>query len=136
VTVLDDSYNANPASLKAALEAVSEMDRTGRLVVVLGDMLELGSESGALHAKGGKAIASVAPATLIAVGEHAHEVVAGARKAGMDSDACHACGNWADAFEALIGSLCRGDTVLVKGSRGVLLDRLVQKLADVTPSLA
>lgn len=123
LTVIDDSYNASPAALSAAL-AVLRAAR-GRRVAVLGDMRELGSLSAAAHADAGREAARSADA-LIGVGELAAGIVASARAAGM-SDAQHA----ADAAEALIALrriLRPGDTVLVKGSRAIGLDAVADAL--------
>ncbi len=136
LTVIDDSYNANPGSLGAALRTVSELRWPGRLLVVLGDMLELGEHATALHRQAGELVATAAPARFVAVGGHADELVEGALHAGLPAGVCHSCTGWEDAAESLLGVLRRGDVVLVKGSRGLVLDKLVARLAEMEPVLA
>ncbi len=136
VTLIDDSYNANPASLGAAIAALSELNWPGRLMVVLGDMLELGEASPAAHEQAGQALAAINPAVLVAVGRHAASVLKGARDAGLSDDNLLACDDWREAADRLTDDLGRGDVVLVKGSRGVVLDRLVQQLVDLAPTVA
>jgi UDP-N-acetylmuramoyl-tripeptide--D-alanyl-D-alanine ligase len=124
VTIIDDSYNASPAAMSAALALLGSVE--GRRVAVLGDMRELGALSDAAHADIGKEAARTADA-LVGVGELAAGIVRSAREAGL-RDAHQA----ADAGEALIvlrRLLRRGDTVLVKGSRAIGLDAVADALA-------
>jgi UDP-N-acetylmuramoyl-tripeptide--D-alanyl-D-alanine ligase len=136
LTVIDDTYNANPGSLRAAMGTLSELRWPGRMIVVLGDMLELGEEAAELHRAAGSDVAQAAPLMLVAVGRHADDVVDGARTAGLPAGACHAAEGWEDAVGLLGEQLRRGDTVLVKGSRGVVLDKLVAQLVDLAPQVA
>jgi UDP-N-acetylmuramoyl-tripeptide--D-alanyl-D-alanine ligase len=136
LTVIDDTYNANPGSLRAAMRTLSELRWPGRMVVVLGDMLELGDEAQALHHQAGVDVAEAAPLMLVGVGRHAGDVVAGARSGGLPASVCHACEGWEDAVSLLGDELRRNDTVLVKGSRGVVLDKLVGQLVDLAPQVA
>ena len=136
VTVIDDTYNANPGSLAAALAVLGEMRGAGRLVIVMGDMLELGEASGELHAAAGQGLAGVAPGLVLAVGEQAGRVVDGACRAGLPAAAAHACPAWEAALAVLERELRPGDVVLVQGSRGVVLDRLVARLVELAPQVA
>ena len=136
VTVIDDTYNANPGSLAAALSVLGELRGAGRLVIVMGDMLELGEAAGALHADAGKGLAGVAPGLVVAVGEQSGRVVAGATDAGLAAGAAHACAAWEQALDVLEQQLRPHDVVLVKGSRGVVLDRLVSRLVELAPQVA
>jgi len=129
VVVVDDTYNANPGSMRAALTALEDLALPGRRIVVLGEMLELGDSSRVLHEEAGADVARARPARLVAVGSHAEHVVQGARDAGMARDAGHACATVDEAARRLEGLLRPGDVVLVKGSRGVCLDALVEHLA-------
>jgi UDP-N-acetylmuramoyl-tripeptide--D-alanyl-D-alanine ligase len=124
-TILDDCYNANPASMSAALAAVVAAAGGGRAFAVLGDMRELGPEAEARHRELG-AEAAARLAGLVAVGEHAAAMVAGARAAGLSraevapspEAAAAAVGEWA----------APGDWILVKASRGMRLERTVDAL--------
>ena len=124
-TVVDDSYNASPGSVTAALELLSGLP--GRRVAVLGEMLELGDE----HEDGHVAVGDVAGRTvelLIVVGHDAGGIVVGAKAAGLDPSRIHHVADADDALEALRPRLRDGDVVLVKASRGIGLDRLVDQL--------
>lgn len=125
VTIVDDSYNASPASMIAALELLAGLD--GRRVAVLGSMLELGEEADAGHRAVGDAAAS-ACALLVTVGDGASGIAAGARDAGMEPGAVIEATDRAAALAALQNVLRPGDVVLVKASRGAELERLVEDL--------
>ncbi|HEX4744400.1 MAG TPA: UDP-N-acetylmuramoyl-tripeptide--D-alanyl-D-alanine ligase [Candidatus Limnocylindria bacterium] len=124
LTVIDDSYNASPAAVHAALALLREVP--GRRVAVLGDMRELGELSADAHEDVGRDAARSAQ-LIIGVGELAQTIVSAARSAGH-ADA-HAAADSAEALILLQRSLRDGDTVLVKGSRALALDRLADALA-------
>lgn len=129
LTIIDDTYNASPAAVQAALAVLR--GARGRRVAVIGDMRELGAFSEAAHADAGREAARSAD-VLIGVGELAATIVAAARDAGM-RDAHHA----ADAAEALVllrRVMRSGDTVLVKGSRALELDAVADVLAPPVPA--
>ena len=129
VVVIDDSYNASPAATRRALDVLSVTDRTGRRVAVLGEMLELGDRSIALHEDVGRAAAAASLDLLIAVGGEAAGALTRAAIAGGLSPArtrhLATSDEAADASAALIQP---GDLVLVKGSRGVRTDKVVDRL--------
>jgi UDP-N-acetylmuramoyl-tripeptide--D-alanyl-D-alanine ligase len=128
VTLVNDAYNANPASMRAALAAFALLPAGGRRALVLGDMLELGATAAAEHRELGKLAAQQAPALLLAVGAQAEAVAAGARAAGL-SDAAVVTAADADAAAPLLAGWLRpGDQVLLKGSRGVRLERIVERV--------
>jgi UDP-N-acetylmuramoyl-tripeptide--D-alanyl-D-alanine ligase len=127
--VLDDAYNANPASARSSLRTATEVatSRHARLVVVLGEMRELGALAAREHTDLGAVIGASGAALLIAVGGDARLYVDPARAAGVD--ACFAD----DAEAALVAARSRikpGDVVLVKASRGVRAERVVQGLIE------
>ena len=122
VTVLDDSYNANPLSMSAALETLVELP--GRPVAVLGDMLDLGPTAPQLHYDLGKEAAERGIALLIAVGEYAGEIVRGARDHGLTS--IYEAADRHGALEILHGVLQPDDVLLVKASRALRLDLLIE----------
>ncbi len=125
VTVIDDSYNASPGSVRAALDLLTTIP--GRPVVVLGEMLELGDEHDAGHHAVGEAAARIAD-RLVVVGDDAGGIVEGALAAGLPPDHIQHVGDAEAAIDALRPRLRDGDVVLVKGSRGIGLDRLVDAL--------
>jgi UDP-N-acetylmuramoyl-tripeptide--D-alanyl-D-alanine ligase len=125
LTVIDDSYNASPGSVAAALELLTEMP--GRRVAVLGEMLELGDEHESGHYRVGE-LAGATAELLVVVGDEATGIVAGALDAGMEPGRIHTAIDAEAALDALRPRLRDGDVVLVKASRGIGLDRLVDAL--------
>ena len=123
VTVIDDSYNASPAAVHAALAVLRAV--RGRRVAVLGDMLELGTLSVGAHEAVGADVATSADA-LVAVGELAATIAAAAERAGMRD--VHRAADGGEALMRLRQVLRPGDTVLVKGSRALALDKLADAL--------
>ncbi|KAA9129765.1 UDP-N-acetylmuramoyl-tripeptide--D-alanyl-D-alanine ligase [Marinihelvus fidelis] len=117
-TVLDDTYNANPASLYAALQVLA--GQAGEPWLVLGDMKELGRNSDALHAEMGEAAASLGVRRLYALGGHAAHAARGFGDGGQAFDSLEAL------LEALLADLHAGVSVLVKGSRGMAMERVVE----------
>ena len=124
-TVIDDSYNASPGSVTAALELLGDLP--GRHVAVLGEMLELGEGHDSGHLAVGEAAARVAE-LLIVVGEGAGGIAAGAMDAGLDASRVHHVPDADAALDALLPRLRDDDVVLIKASRGVGLDRVVDGL--------
>lgn len=123
VTLIDDSYNASPAAVEAALDLLRAVD--GRRVAVIGDMRELGALSDAAHRDAGRDAAGSAD-VLVGVGELAVTMVAAAHDAGMVL--AHHANDAAEALVILRRILRPGDTVLVKGSHAARLDRVVEAL--------
>ncbi len=126
VTVVDDSYNANPASVAAALRSLAESPATRR-IAVLGDMLELGAASPAQHHAVGMLAGTLGLTALYLHGDFARETAAGA-VAGMAKDAIHVAPNHAAIATALAADARRGDWVLIKGSRGQRMEEVVRLL--------
>jgi UDP-N-acetylmuramoyl-tripeptide--D-alanyl-D-alanine ligase len=125
--VIDDAYNASPGSMEASLQVLrSEPGR--RRIAVLGDMLELGDEAAAAHRRVGTVAAGCAD-LLVALGEQAGVLVAAARAAGMALDRALAVDDVDHALMAIEPEL-PGSLVLVKGSRGMALDRIVDRLVE------
>jgi len=124
-TIVDDSYNASPGSVLAALDLLAGMP--GRRVAVLGTMLELGDGHGAGHVSVGEAAGKTVE-LLVVVGPEASGIVEGARAAGLDAARIHHVEDVEGALDVLRPRLRDGDTILVKASRGIGLDRVVDAL--------
>jgi UDP-N-acetylmuramoyl-tripeptide--D-alanyl-D-alanine ligase len=124
--VLDDTYNANPASVAAALQTLSTAAEGRRRVVVLGDMLELGEIAEDAHREAGRAVAASGAAEFIAMGQHGRAAVEAAREAGLHES--HHTTTFEDTVALLLKRLAPGDAVLVKGSRGMRMERVVDAL--------
>jgi UDP-N-acetylmuramoyl-tripeptide--D-alanyl-D-alanine ligase len=124
---INDAYNANPDSMRAALTTVAGMRRPGgRLVAVLGDMLELGPSAPAEHRALGELAAGLG-FEVLAIGDHAAAVTAGASAQGGTADVV---ADGAAAVARLAGRLTASDVVLVKASRGLALETVAQQLRD------
>lgn len=127
--VLDDCYNASPRSVAAALDTLASIASAGRRVAVLGDMLELGEATAAAHIEAGRAAAAAGVQCLLAVGRHAELVREGAVDAGLAPVDVFVAGDAITAASVALAVVRPRDTVLVKGSRGVGLERVVEALA-------
>jgi UDP-N-acetylmuramoyl-tripeptide--D-alanyl-D-alanine ligase len=128
-TIINDAYNSNPTAMRAALELLRDFDALGRRIVVFGDMGELGRESARLHCELGKEVFAMARADLlIACGEFADRVVAGAREAGMPRAKTISCLETEQSLPYLAQAIQPGDVVLVKGSRMMAMERIVDVL--------
>ena len=130
VWLIDDTYNANPDSVQAALHFLAGVPGTGRRIAVLGDMLELGEKGPALHREIGSAVSDANIHTLIALGPTAEYIAHGANQAGMDCRRIHHTHRQQDVLDLLNNLAQPGDVILLKGSRGMAMERLVDALAD------
>ncbi|HEX3727539.1 MAG TPA: UDP-N-acetylmuramoyl-tripeptide--D-alanyl-D-alanine ligase, partial [Pirellulales bacterium] len=136
-TIIDDTYNASPVAMRAALELLRDFDAHGRRIVVCGDMGELGDEAESLHYNLGDQVVTLCGADrLVAFGSHAEEVVAGARAAGMPRDHGTACHERQELIEICRSLMQSGDVVLVKGSRQMAMEQLVEALRQQPRSCA
>jgi UDP-N-acetylmuramoyl-tripeptide--D-alanyl-D-alanine ligase len=130
VRLIDDSYNANPASMAAALTTLQLFQETGRrTVAVLGGMLELGQTAAELHRQLGETAARSGIDRLYVFGEYAEVMLAGAREAGLASDHLFA-GSHDEIAADLKTWLQAGDCLLVKGSRGMTMEKVITQLED------
>ncbi|MBS3957612.1 MAG: UDP-N-acetylmuramoyl-tripeptide--D-alanyl-D-alanine ligase [Clostridiales bacterium] len=130
IHVINDAYNANPASMRAAVDTLAEMRAEGRTVAVLGDMAELGSLTELAHFQLGEHVARAGIGVLVTVGERARRVAEGARAVGMDSSLVRPCVTAEEASEVLDDTLEPGDIVLVKASRVMRLERVVEGIVE------
>lgn len=126
--IIDDSYNSSPVALTEALSALKSLDDNGgRKIAVLGDMLEIGMYSTDEHKKAGQNVASFAN-LLFVVGIRARNIAEGALEAGMDEANIFQYEDSRVAGKDLEIMLREGDTVLVKGSQGVRMEKVVEEI--------
>jgi UDP-N-acetylmuramoyl-tripeptide--D-alanyl-D-alanine ligase len=131
-TVVDDSYNSNPRSLLNMVQTITNARKEQmRLIVVAGEMLELGPDEMALHRQAGKEMAGAGINLLWGVRGMAKEFIAGANEAGLS--ATRYFENSEDAAKAIVSEVRPGDLILVKGSRGVATDKIVAALRETFP---
>jgi UDP-N-acetylmuramoyl-tripeptide--D-alanyl-D-alanine ligase len=125
-TLIDDTYNANPGSLLAAVRTVIHESRGKPVVAVLGDMRELGPESASLHREVGRQIAALGVAQLITLGQMSLELAEGAREAGLSDSACRHAESHDQIVTWLKDHVVKQAWILVKGSRSMSMDRVVE----------
>ncbi len=130
-TILDDSYNASPDAVLAALGLLAELP--GRHIAVLGEMLELGDAAASEHHRVGRHAAALVE-HLVVVGDGAKGIAEGALAGGLEGSRVNVVADRAGALAVLLGELRDGDSVLVKASRGAALDLLVEDLVRASGS--
>ena len=128
LTLFDDCYNANPQSLRAAVRVLAGLHGFGRRVLVMGDMLELGELSAELHHEIGREAARAGVDALVLVGTYVKAAASGALEGGLSADAVAHFATTEEAARAATELVREGDVVLVKGSRGMALERVVEAL--------
>ena len=130
IGIINDAYNANPASMEAALAALEAIPARGRRVAVLGDMLEMGANEAACHRELGAAAAAVSPDAVYLLGRFARDMRQGALAAGMERAAVHVARSHRKLGSVLRAELRKGDWVLVKGSRGAAMEKVLAAMKD------
>ena len=128
--LLDETYNSNPDSLLATLEAFGEMKGEARGFVVLGDMLELGPGSAGFHEEAGKRVGALGFEHLFFCGEQRKHMAGGAKSAGMEERRIHTFADPEEVPEILEILVGDGDWILVKGSRRLRMERVVRSLIE------
>jgi len=129
VTIVDDSYNSNPMALDRVLAAIGQAENGTRRVAVLGEMLELGRCSEALHRRCGRTVVSAGFDVLLVVGgAPVYALAEAAIEAGLPTASVLKCATSDEAADQIGGLVRTGDVVLVKGSHGIRTDRIVDRL--------
>ncbi|MBI5022750.1 MAG: UDP-N-acetylmuramoyl-tripeptide--D-alanyl-D-alanine ligase [Candidatus Magasanikbacteria bacterium] len=130
MTIIDDSYNSSPLAAVLALRILSEIKimESGRRIAVLGDMLELGGYAFEAHQEVGTKVAELGIDLLIAVGERAKIVAEAARLRGMAEDKIVQFADSIEAGQFLQENIHAGDLILIKGSQGVRMEKIVVRL--------
>lgn len=127
--IVSDCYNANPSSTKMALQTIGNM-KVNRRIAVLGDMLELGAQTDALHQEMGAMVPEMNFDMLLTVGEKAKLYVKGAKSKGMK--AAHHFASVQELIDTLTEIVSEGDVLLIKGSRGMHMETVVDALLKLT----
>jgi len=123
---IDDSYNSNPTSLRAAIELFKMYPPKGRKILVLGDMLELGSRASLFHREAGESIAGFPFDMVLTVGEFSKNLAQAAKKKGFDAKKINSFSTSDEAGSFLKNQLIEQDTVLLKGSRGMRMEKVLE----------
>ncbi len=129
-TVIDDTYNANPASVIEALRTLNDLKGKNESVVIFGDMLELGENTEKLHEEIGKAMADTGAGTLFLKGDFAESVARGATNRGIGADHIHFVDTPDEIMKTLRSLLREGDWILVKGSRKMKMEEFVRAIIE------
>jgi UDP-N-acetylmuramoyl-tripeptide--D-alanyl-D-alanine ligase len=127
--IINDAYNANPDSMAAAINVLVSMDTAGRKVCILGDMLELGSFAAEGHSQVGRFAVENKVDVIIAVGKMASAIIKGASMAGANQQ-LYCFENNAEVIDNLKGIIRYHDTILVKGSRVMHMEDIVESLRE------
>ena len=129
ILLIDDSYNANPASMRAALTTVAGLKGSGRGIAVLGDMFELGEMSAAAHEEIGR-LAAQCVERLYLLGDMAENVARGALSGGLPGASVVCARTHDEILDDLTGILRPGDCILIKGSRGMRMEKVAEGLRN------
>jgi UDP-N-acetylmuramoyl-tripeptide--D-alanyl-D-alanine ligase len=129
ITLVDDTYNSNPSSLKAAIDSVKELVADGgRVIVGLGEMLELGDETVAAHLEAGNMVAELGAYYFVAMGEHAAQMIEGAVSRAFPSARAMVVSSHKEMVQKIRGIMKGGDVILLKGSRKMQLEKVAESL--------
>ena len=129
IILVDDTYNANPSSLGAAIESFKSFANEGqRLIVGLGEMMELGDATIDAHREAGQKVSASGAYSFFAMGAHAHEMVNSARMAGMPEPRLKVVETHDEMLKEIKNTMREGDLILIKGSRKMELERVVEGL--------
>jgi UDP-N-acetylmuramoyl-tripeptide--D-alanyl-D-alanine ligase len=132
ILLLDDTYNSNPSSLKAALDVAKERAGSKRPIIVgLGEMFELGSETERAHIEAGRLVAETGARFLFAIGDHAQYMLRGAIDAGFPKDRAIEIKSHHDMITGINDVVVNGDLIILKGSRMMGLEKVVQGLKEI-----
>jgi len=129
-TLINDAYNANPKSMELALKTLAEMKGKGRAIAVLGDMLELGDFTEEYHRDLGRKINELSIDILLALGEEAPVLVESAIRHGFRPDKAIVLESHSEAISILRRMIQEGDWILVKGSRRMAMEKIVEGLKE------
>ena len=126
--IIDDTYNANPVSVRSALKTLSILKRRGRKIFVCADMLELGTQSRELHSSIGSLVGKTPLDAVFTIGKFSHLISQGAKKINQELTSFH--GDTLASVHNRLKEYCQsGDVILVKGSRGMKMERTVEFLS-------
>jgi UDP-N-acetylmuramoyl-tripeptide--D-alanyl-D-alanine ligase len=128
VRIIDDSYNASPEAMKCSLDRLAGMATSGRRIWAAGDMLELGDWSEDAHREVGEHAGRLGIDALFAVGDYASFIAAGAESGGIPATQIACFDTAGEAGRAIAGEIRSGDLLLVKGSRGVHMEHVIEAL--------
>jgi UDP-N-acetylmuramoyl-tripeptide--D-alanyl-D-alanine ligase len=130
--LINDAYNANPASVREALLTLKDLKNAHNAFVFLGDMLELGEAAGEMHRRVGMLLATIGVTAVFLQGEFAEITAAGALGGGLSDEQIFFLKDVEESIAHLKRQLRKGDWILVKGSRRMKMDRIVARICEDT----
>ncbi len=130
IKMIDDTYNANPSSVEHSLKTLLQVKCKGKRLAVLGDMLDLGDETARAHREIGKLVSALEVDHLFLVGKYGAELAKSAIEGGMDLNRVKVVGKKEDVVSELMDVLEEKDCILVKGSRGMKMEDIVESLKE------
>ncbi|ROQ93250.1 UDP-N-acetylmuramoyl-tripeptide--D-alanyl-D-alanine ligase [Desulfosoma caldarium] len=130
MVLVDDTYNANPMSMVAAFRTIKDVAQAHPLALVLGEMRELGESAASWHQWVGEQAAKSGPTVLVVLGAHGQDILDGAQRAGYTPDLCFLAANHEEAAQVVLEHLEPKHWILVKGSRGMTMERVVEKILE------
>jgi UDP-N-acetylmuramoyl-tripeptide--D-alanyl-D-alanine ligase len=130
IKIINDAYNASPNSMQAALSVLEELAYNTRSIAVLGDMLEMGEMSQQLHYSVGKFAADKKVEYIITVGPYSRDICQAIKDAGNKASRLISFDTTDEAVDYLLGVVKTGDYILVKGSRGMKMEKIVEGLIN------
>jgi UDP-N-acetylmuramoyl-tripeptide--D-alanyl-D-alanine ligase len=128
IMLVDDTYNSNPFSLKAAMDSMKALAGRGRVIVGLGEMFELGAETLNAHQEAGAMVAELKAHYFVALGEHAGVMIQGAVEKGFPEEKAVVARDHREMEERIRGAMKQGDFIFLKGSRRAGLDKVAEGL--------
>jgi len=129
VTLVDDTYNSNPSSLKAALKSLEDLGgKDSEIIVGLGEMMELGKATASAHHKAGQMVAELNARYFVAIGEHARDMAEGAIESGMNKNRVETVSSHDEMIKIIRNKMRGGDLILLKGSNKINLGNVVDGL--------
>jgi len=131
VLIINDAYNANPSSMQAAIKTLSAMSEKGKKILVAGDMLELGDKSDEAHREMARMAVQEGIDYLFSLGDKSHIAAKEAMSSGMARDRVYRCEDLMETVLILDEELEDGDCVMIKGSRGMKMERIVEELIQM-----
>ncbi|MFH0877379.1 MAG: UDP-N-acetylmuramoyl-tripeptide--D-alanyl-D-alanine ligase [Candidatus Omnitrophota bacterium] len=129
-TVFDDSYNSNPQSLKQAIDVLCRRETTGRRILIMGDMKELGKKSEEFHSYFGRYVAKKPIQIFVTMGDFSHAAAEQAKKNGLAQESVFHFDSHPQVIEFLDATVAEGDVLLVKGSRSMQMEKIVTHLKE------
>ncbi len=128
--LINDTYNSNPLSLKSSIDSLYKLTKNKKIIIGLGDMLELGNYSKQAHIDAGKIVAKIKPSFFTTIGTYAHYMIYGAKLSGMDKRKLHISTSHDEMSNEIEKRLCKDCVIFLKASRKIALEKVTQQIIN------